>query len=155
MQTFDQLDETGAVFRVAITPGMYDRLPPGHTWVPHVAGLEAVKLERKSAVEAWRDSACVQPVIVAVSGTDHAWDADKRSQDLLGTAVSLASLSVVNPPPVWRSADNDNVPVTLEDLKNIVATIALQTQVAYGKSWALKAAVDAATSPDEVDAVVW
>lgn len=37
MQLFDELDSTGATVRSGFALGMYDSLPAGHSWVPHVA----------------------------------------------------------------------------------------------------------------------
>lgn len=110
--------------------------------------LDERKAAKKRQIEAVRDAVCVQPV----HALGRTWQADKRSQELLASAVTIAQAG--GPlPAVWRDAENNDMPVTsLADLLAIAGAIAEQTQAAYSDSWARKAAVDAATTLDEVDA---
>jgi len=117
---------------------------PAH---PH-AVLAELKASKKRQIEAERDAACEQPV----TALGRTWDADKRSQELLASAITLAQAGAPLP-TVWRDHDNDNMPVTsIADLLAISGAIAAQVQQAYATSWMRKAAVDAATTIDEVDA---
>ena len=116
---------------------------------PHPdALLDEAKAAKKRQIEAERDAACEKPV----AALGRTWDADKRSQELLNGAIALAQAG--GPiPAVWRDHDNNNMPITgLSDLLAIAGAIAQQVQTAYAASWARKAAVDAATTIDEVDA---
>jgi len=116
---------------------------------PHPqALLAATKAEKKARIEAERDAQCEQPV----RALGRTWDADKRSQELLAYAITIAQAG--GPlPPVWRDHDNDNMPVTsIADLLAIAGAIAAQIQTAYAQSWARKAAVNAAQMLDEVEA---
>jgi hypothetical protein len=110
--------------------------------------LDERKAAKRRQIEAERDSACVQPV----HALGRTWQADKRSQELFSSAITIAQAG--GPlPAVWRDAENNDMPVTsLADLLAIAGAIAQQTQAAYSDSWARKAAVDAATTFDEVDA---
>jgi|YNPBryunderm2012_1023409.scaffolds.fasta_scaffold24846_2 hypothetical protein len=110
--------------------------------------LAAAKAEKNARIKADRDAQCEQPV----QALGRTWDADKRSQELLAYAITIAQAG--GPlPPVWRDYDNDNMPVTsIADLLAIAGAIAAQTQTAYAQSWARKAAVDAAQTLDEVEA---
>ena len=110
--------------------------------------LAAAKAEKKARIEAERDAQCAQPV----RALGRTWDADKRSQELLAYAITIAQAG--GPlPPVWRDHDNDNMPVTsIADLLAIAGAIAAQIQTAYAQSWARKAAVNAAQMLDEVEA---
>lgn len=114
----------------------------------HDAMLAEAKAAKKRQIEAERDTACEQPVTVL----GHTWDADKRSQELLASAITLAQAGAPLP-AVWRDRDNSDMPITsITDLLAISGAIAQQVQTAYATSWARKAAVDAATTFDEVDA---
>jgi len=116
---------------------------------PHPqALLAAAKTEKKARIEVERDAKCEQPV----KALERTWDADKRSQELLASAITIAQAG--GPlPPEWRDHDNDNMPVTsIADLLAIAGAIATQTQTAYAQSWVRKEAVDAAQTLDEVDA---
>ncbi|MEO1750739.1 DUF4376 domain-containing protein [Thiofaba sp. EF100] len=119
------------------------------TLPPHPdAVLAEAKAAKKRQIEADRDAQCEQPV----SALGRAWDADKRSQELLATAVTLAQAGAPLP-PVWRDCHNNDMPVTgIAELLAISGAIAAQTQAAYATSWMRKAAVDAATTLEEVEA---
>ena len=114
---------------------------------PHPdAMLAEAKAAKKRQIEAERDAACEQPV----TALGRTWDADKRSQELLNGAIALAQAG--GPiPAVWR--DNDMPIADISDLLTIAGAIAQQVQQAYATSWARKAAVDAATTIEEVNAV--
>lgn len=114
---------------------------------PH-AVLAEIKAVKKRQIEAERDAEAFAPC----QALGRTWDADARSREMLAAAITLAQAG--GPlPPVWRDHDNDNMPVSgLADLLAIAAAMAQQTQVAYARSWQRKAAVDAATTLDEVDA---
>ena len=116
---------------------------------PHPdAMLAEAKVAKKRQIEAERDATCEQPV----TALGRTWDADKRSQELLASAITLAQAGAPLP-TVWRDHGNDNMPVTsIADLLAISGAIAAQVRQAYTTSWARKAAVDAATTLDEVNA---
>lgn len=124
------------------TPDPY--VPPA----PPSKPLTTLKREKHVTIERERDAACYADITV----NGHAWQADPRSQSLMATAVLLAQAGVYTP-SVWRTADNVDVPVTLQALVLIAGSIAAQTQAAYAASWARKQALEAATTAEEVAAV--
>ncbi len=88
-------------------------------------------------IERARDAACTAPV----TAHGRTWQADQRSQALLGQAITLASAGLPLP-AVWRDADNRDMPITsLGDLLAIAGAIAAQVQAAYAASWEAKAAL--------------
>jgi len=116
---------------------------------PHPDAILAERKEaKKRQIEAERDAACVQPV----TALGRTWDADKRSQELLASAITIAQAG--GPlPATWRDRANNNMPVaSIADLLAIAGAIAAQTQAAYAQSWTRKAAVDAAKTIGEVEA---
>lgn len=110
--------------------------------------LSEIKAAKRAQIERDRDVACYADITV----NGHAWQADPRSQSLMATAILLAQAGVYTP-SVWRTADNVNVPVTLQDLVLIAGSIAARTQTVYAASWARKAALEAATTAEEIAAV--
>lgn len=93
--------------------------------------VEAARIERE------RDAACVADV----HALGRRWQADHRSQSLLASAITLAQAGL-QLPPVWRDADNQDMPVTdIGQLLAIAAAIAQQTQAAYAASWKAKEAM--------------
>lgn len=96
-----------------------------------------------------RDAACV----ANITAHGRPWQADTKSQTLLGQAITLASAGLPLP-AVWRDADNNDMQVlSLYDLLAIAGAIAAQVQAAYATSWARKAAVEAAIDVAQVEAV--
>lgn len=113
--------------------------------------LDELKAERRALINHARDAAC----LASVTAIGHTWQADARSQELLANAVRRAHAGKPLP-PVWRDADNVDMPVaTVADLEEIEDAIAAQTLAAYQQSWALKAQIDGATTAAEVEAVQW
>lgn len=113
--------------------------------------LGEIKAEKLAQLKPARDGATVSNV----TAHGRQWQADERSQKLLSAAITLAMVGAPLP-PVWRDANNSNMPITtLAELVAIAGAMARQTQAAYSKSWTLKDQVDAAQTPGAVDAVVW
>lgn len=113
--------------------------------------LGEIKAEKLAQLKPARDAATV----ANVTAHGRQWQADERSQKLLSAAITLA-MAGAPLPPVWRDANNSNMPITtLAELVAIAGAMARQTQAAYSKSWTLKDQVDAAQTPGAVDAVVW
>ena len=111
--------------------------------------LAQAKAAKLLEIERDRDAACVMSV-VALGRT---WQADDRSQKLLGNEINLA-MAGLSLTPVWRDADNNDMPVTgLADLLAIAAAMKAQTRAAYFSSWARKQALEAATTAEQVEAV--
>ena len=103
--------------------------------VAPVKTLAEAQQSKRSEIERSRDLAST----ANVTALGRQWQADERSQKLLGNAITLAS-SGLPLPTHWRDANNINFPVTsLTDLLAIAGAIADQTQAAYAKSWSKKA----------------
>lgn len=150
-QLFDELDSNGNLIQagVILVPGL--KLPEGHRWVEHEISLSEVKASKRVYIEQQRDLSCFS----SVNAIGYTWQTDSKSQTLLANALMLAQLGITPVPPTWRTLDNIDVSVTLDDLKAIVLATAIKTQAAYSQSWTLKAAVDAATTIEEVESIIW
>lgn len=90
---------------------------------------------------------------VDVQALGHTWQADEYSQLMLDKAVSSYSIGIPLP-PAWRTRANVNVPVTgIETLSAIIGVIAANTNAAFVRMWERKAALEAATTLQEIDEV--
>jgi hypothetical protein len=134
-----------------------DTAPDTHEWngTAVVAkpgpSLDELKASRRPLIDRARNAACYADV----PALGHTWQADARSQDLLSNAIRRAHAGKPLP-PVWRTADNVDMPIeSLADLEAIEDAIAAQTLAAYQQSWSLKAQLDVATTPEEVEAIQW
>jgi hypothetical protein len=150
-QLYDEIDANGnlTLQGVKLVPGM--QLPEGSTWVPHTVPLSTLRELKKQEIEQTRNT--VQYGNVSYLSTS--WQADPKSQSLLTQAILLVSLGIAPCPPTWRDAANNDVSITLDDLKNLAGLMAYNTQVAYSTSWSLKEQVDMATTPEEIGAITW
>lgn len=107
------------------------------------------KVAKRVEIEADKDRECH----VDVQAMGHTWQADEYSQLMLDKAVSSYSIGIPLP-PAWRSKANVNVPVAgIETLAAIIGAIAANTNAAYVRMWARKAALDAATTLQEIGEV--
>lgn len=128
-----------------------------YTWT-HAAGtfspppppsLESIKAAKLKRITADRDAAC----FADVQAFGRPWQADSRSQQMLASAILLAQAGVYTP-TVWRDANNaDMAIINVGQLVAIAGAMAAQTQAAYAASWARKAALEAATTIEEVESV--
>ena len=150
-QLYDEFDAQDNIVQrsILLVPGL--QLPEGHYWKEHTISLSEIQQEKLTYIENIRNEKCFTPISVL----GHTWQVDSRSQTLLTSAILMAEIGVTPTPPYWRSLDNIDVPVTLNDLKSIAAATAGQTQYAYSKSWQLKAAVMSATSVEEANLIEW
>jgi hypothetical protein len=116
---------------------------------PFVLTLADAIAAKLIQIERDRDFAC----IANVTAHGRTWQADSRSQSLLGQAIMLASAGLPLP-AVWRDADNGDMAITgIADLLAIAGAIAAQVQTAYAVSWARKAAVESADTVSAVDVI--
>lgn len=113
--------------------------------------LEAAETDAKNLVFSSRAAVAHADVHVQVGDKSYAFQADDYSFMLLSRTVRLVERKAVPCPPTWRSSDNQNVPVTLEDLQNIEAAMMVQIHQAFAHAFALKdqiiAAADAGNLP--------
>jgi len=153
---YNQLNQYGEIVarKVRLLPTT-SPLPQGHTWVKWEPELDEVKQNKRGKINASRTRQCTESVLVEVNGVSYNWQADERSQQLILASITLAVVGVVAPPPVWRTADNIDVSITLTDLQNIAKAMFTQTNLAFAKSWTLKAMLDQATSVSEVEGIQW
>lgn len=110
--------------------------------------LEQLKEIKRSEIRKDRDISIAGGVVF----NNVAFDSDQRSRDNLTGAVAAFTAGVPLPANfVWRSADNQNIPMDMPSLVGLAATVVSHVNTQYAISWQRKAAVDAATTPAEVE----
>ncbi len=111
--------------------------------------IENVKQRKILMLKRQRDVAEVQPI----EYNGNLYDYDEKARDRINAAIIALSLQGEGASIDWTTADNQDVKVTVYDLRAIVAAVAVRSNllhVAYRKA---KARVEAAGSADEVNAV--
>jgi Domain of unknown function (DUF4376) len=102
----------------------------------------------------WRDDARYADVTTTVNKKKIAWQVDTISAGLIEGAINMVGQSVIPCPTTWRSSANDDIEVTIDDLKAIAAAAAIQTQSAYQRSWELKDEIAVAVKNNDLDAIL-
>lgn len=113
--------------------------------------IENVKQRKILMLKRQRDTAEVEPI--AYNG--HLYDYDSKARDRISAAIIALDVQGEGAKISWTTADNEDAVVTAADLRAIVAAVAVRSNllhVAYRKA---KAQVEAATTANEVDAVIF
>lgn len=111
--------------------------------------LEEIKTAKIAELKAERDAREVEPI--AYQGCS--FDYDSKARDRISAAIIALDLQGANADIAWTTADNQDVSVTVADLRAIVAAVAVRSNalhIAYRKA---KAQVEAAGAADAVRAV--
>lgn len=111
--------------------------------------IEYFKNRRIEILKMQRDKAEVEPI----EYKGNLYDYDDKARDRINAAIIALSLQETTATIGWTTADNKDVAVTADDLRAIVAAVAVRSNalhIAYRKA---KAKVETAGSADEVNAV--
>lgn len=111
--------------------------------------LEVIKQRKIAELKAERDEAEVTPI----EYNGNLYDYDEKARDRINAAIIALELQGEGATIEWTTADNQDVKVTVYDLRAIVAAVAVRSNalhIAYRKA---KARVEAAVTADEVKAV--
>lgn len=81
------------------------------------------------------------------------FDYDDKARDRINAAI--IALDITGQSIEWTTADNTNVTVTAQDLRNIIAAVAVRSNELHVKYRNLKEQVLACTTAEEVTEIVW
>lgn len=127
--------------------------------VPNAAALQlsAAQAQQRALIDAAYANAVQQNVTYkTVAGTTETFEADTASQTLVMQATQGYAIAGATPAGFyWVAADNAQVPFTLADLQGLYQAILAQGWTAFQKRQTLKAQIDAATTVEAVQAIVW
>ena len=111
--------------------------------------LDELKAQKINGFKAIRDAEEVKPI----EYNTHLFDYDDKARDRINSAI--IALDVTGESIEWTTADNTNVAVTAQDLRNIIAAVALRSNDLHIKYRELKEQVLACSTVEEVAEVVW
>lgn len=136
-------------------PGYYVTVVD-NTWVqiltpvPPAPSLEQLKQEAIAKLSKWKEWVLEQPV----NYQGQSFDADDVARNRLTQAVTLLSIGAPHP-AAWVTYDNSVYDVEdAQDLTNLALVVANIFQERFTQATALRAAIDAATTESELEAVV-
>ena len=137
-------------------PGRYNYVNGAFVVVPLAANVLAdLKAKKNEDINQWRAEANSSTFIHL--GKIIACDALSRSDiDGVAGSISLTGAFPVGFPGAWKAVDNTYlVLATVQAFKDMYASMTAQGTMNFGHSQTLKAALAAATTKAEIDAVVW
>lgn len=120
-------------------------------FLPPPGTLKFEKQKKLQEINNIRSYKLAQPVLY----NSNPYDSDQKSiQNLTNTIAAYSSQPLPNN-YTWRTADNQNIVVTLEDLKAILLKIMEQVNLIYNTSWEKKQQVEQSTTIQAVQSIVW
>lgn len=115
--------------------------------------LETIKQRKIIELKRRRDMAEVEPI--AYNG--HSFDYDSKARDRINAAIIALDMQTAQTKAVasidWTTADNDDVKVTANDLRMVIAAVAVRSNALHTAYRKAKEQVEAAQSKDEIDTI--
>ena len=124
-------------------------LPEGAMLTPPEQTIDEVKVIKKSALKAERD----QKEVLPIEYNGNSFDYDDKARDRINAAIIALDMADAKATLQWTTADNTNATVTAQDLRNIIAAVAMRSNTLHEQYRVAKEAVNAAETKEEVEAV--
>lgn len=113
--------------------------------------LESVKEHKILTLKIQRDNLEVEPITY----NGHLYDYDSKARDRISAAIIALELQGEGATIEWTTADNADTPVTANDLKMIIAAVAVRSNKLHIAYRVTKEKVEAATTAADVEAVIF
>ena len=116
-----------------------------------VAPIEEIKQAKLVELKSMRDSLEVEPI----GYNGNYFDYDEKARDRINAAIISLELLGSEASLSWTTADNDEAMVTANDLKMVIANVAIRSNELHVKYRTLREQVDKATTIEEINAINW
>ena len=124
-------------------------LPEGATLTPPEQTLAELKTAKIAEMKAERD----QKEVLPIEYNGNSFDYDVKARDRINAAIIALDMAGKEATLQWTTADNTNATVTAQDLRNIIAAVAMRSNTLHEQYRVAKEAVNAAETKEEVEAV--
>lgn len=141
-------DEYGTPARVMKELGEF---PEGAVFEAPEKPFEQLKSEKIAEFKSTRDNLEVEPITY----NGNSFDYDEKARDRINAAIIALDLAGADAQLSWTTADNNEAIVTANDLRGIIASVALRSNELHVKYRELKALVEATTTKEELEVIVW
>lgn len=111
--------------------------------------IEYFKNRRIEILKMQRDKAEVEPI----EYKGNLYDYDEKARDRINAAIIALELQGEGATIEWTTADNQDVKVTANDLRMVIAAVAVRSNALHVKYRKAKAQVEVASTAEEVEAV--
>ena len=109
--------------------------------------LEAIKQRKIAELKYQRDIAEVQPI----EYNGNLYDYDDKARDRINAAIIALSLQGEGATIDWTTADNQDVKVTANDLRCVIAAVAVRSNALHTAYRAAKEKVEAAQNKADIE----
>ena len=113
--------------------------------------LAVAKPAKIAALKAERDAAEVEPITY----NGNSYDYDGKARERINAAIIALDVQGADASIDWTTADNADTPVTANDLKMIIAAVAVRSNKLHTAYRIAKEKVEEATTATEVEAVTF
>ena len=111
--------------------------------------LENVKQRKIMELKRQRDTAEVKPI----EYNGHSFDYDDKARDRINAAIIALSLQGEGATIDWTTADNQDVKVTANDLRMVIAAVAVRSNALHTAYRAAKEKVEAAQNKADIEKI--
>lgn len=109
--------------------------------------IENVKQRKIMELKRQRDAAEVEPI----EYNGHSFDYDDKARDRINAAIIALSLQGEGATIDWTTADNQDVKVTANDLRMVIAAVAVRSNALHTAYRAAKEKVEAAQNKADIE----
>ena len=111
--------------------------------------IENVKQRKILMLKRQRDTAEVEPI----NYNGHSFDYDDKARDRINAAIIALELQGEGASIDWTTADNADVKVTANDLRMVIATVAVRSNTLHTAYRAAKEKVEAAQNKADIEKI--
>lgn len=111
--------------------------------------IENVKQRKILMLKRQRDTAEVEPI----EYNGHSFDYDDKARDRINAAIIALSLQGEDASIDWTTADNQDVKVTANDLRMVIAAVAVRSNALHTAYRAAKEKVEAAQNKADIEKI--
>lgn len=112
--------------------------------------LEEIKVAKITELKAQRDAKEVEPITY----NGNRYDYDEKARDRINAAIVALELQGEGATIDWTTADNQDVKVTANDLRMVIAAVAVRSNTLHTAYRAAKEKVEAAQNKEEVETII-
>lgn len=113
--------------------------------------IENIRARKIVELKRQRDDAEVEPVEYG----GHLYDYDSKARERINAAIIALSLQGEGASIDWTTADNQDVKVTANDLRMVIAAVAVRSNALHVKYRTLKQQVQECKTMEELEAIKW
>lgn len=123
--------------------------PAGAVFTAPEKMLSELKQEKINALKAERDSKEVEPIVYQGCSFDY----DDKARDRINAAIIALELQGDEATISWTTADNQDVKVTANDLRCVIAAVAVRSNALHTAYRAAKEKVEAAQNKADIEKI--